>query len=115
MIPPSYKLSGGVPITKEGKISPEFIAGKKSFNSAFGISEWHLANYNFTSTMDGKKLELTGSYRSNSGKLSTFVENHYFNKDKKVESIHLIYDEDAKAEWVREAKASLETYQPSFQ
>lgn len=115
MIPPSYKLSGGVPMTKEGKLAPEFIAGKKSFNSAFGISEWHLANYSFTNTANGKKLELVGSYRSNSGKLSTFIERHFFNKEKKVESIHLIYDEDAKEESIQEAKSSLETYQPSFQ
>lgn len=101
--------------TEDGKIQPDFIAGKQNFNSQFGITEWKIHNYNFINEKSSTKLEIIGSYKNTEGVVNNFIEHHYFTKTKKMQSIQLLFPENSNPKAVQEAKASMDSFNPNFE
>lgn len=113
MIPPEIKSKLGSPKTKKGELHPDFIEGKRNFNTQFGIKDWIIESYKFSSTEHGERLELNGSYTSFSGVKTEFMEHHYFGK-LAAQSIHLFYPSRAEGKIVEQAKLSLQTFNPNI-
>lgn len=101
--------------TDDEKIHPEFIAGKQNFNSQFGITEWKIHNYSFQNEKGATKLEIIGSYKNSEGVLNNFIEHDYFTKNKKMQSIQLLFPENSNPKTVQEAKASMDSFNPNFE
>lgn len=104
-----------IPRTRDGKIHPEFLAGKQNFNKQFGISDWKIHNFGFQDIKEVTKLEMIGSYKNSRGLVNMFIEQHYFSKDKKMQSVQLLYPDGANAKSVQEAKASMDSFKPNFE
>ena len=115
MIPPEYTVETGAPKTADGKLHPDFITGKKNFNTQFGIKDWRIENYSFTNEKNATKLEIIGNYKSGNGITNIFVEHHYFSKKKQMQSINLIYPQNSDAKMVQAAKLSMDNFNPSFE
>lgn len=104
-----------IPKTADNKIHPEFLAGKQNFNKQFGIQEWKIHNFSFQDTKGITKLEMIGSYKNSRGLMNMFIEHYYFSKSKKMQSVQLLYPENANAKSIQEAKASMDSFKPNFE
>ncbi len=114
MIPPEIKTVGlDLPKTKTGALIPEFLEGKRNFNTTFGIENWEMSSYRFTITPYGERLEVLGSYTSLAGIKTEFMEHHYFGKNV-TRSIHLFYPTKSDGKIVEQAKLSLQTFNPNI-
>lgn len=114
VVPSEIKVEK-IPKTVDGKIHPDFIAGKQNFNTQFGIKEWSIHNYSFQNENNSTKLEIIGSYKNSEGVTNFFVEHHYFSKNNSMQSIQLLYPENSNPKAVQEAKASMDSFKPSFE
>lgn len=104
-----------IPKTADGKINPDFIAGKQNFNAQFGIKDWTIHNFSFQPEKGSTKLEMIGSYKNPEGVVNFFVEHHYFSKSNQMQSIELLYPENSNPKAVQEAKASMDSFNPNFE
>lgn len=112
---PAEMKAPGVPQTKEGKIHPDFITGKRNFSTQMGLKDWRIQNFQFSETPQSTKLEIIGTYKNTKGINNTFIEQHYFSKTNKVQSIHMLYPENANPKDIQEAKLSLDRFNPHFE
>lgn len=114
IIPSEVKINQ-IPMTSEGKIHPDFLAGRANLNSQFGIKNWSLDKHDFKTLKDLKVLTMVGKYKSPSGTETNFIEKHYFAMNKKMQSIQLIYPKNANETEVAEAQKSLESFVPNIE